>query len=351
MPPTSQSNRKLPVHVVGFNQNISYISSRLRLLKLIPYLLCIVLILSFFLSTDGVTIDIWGYQLHFGGILRIISISGLIGFLTNWIAITMLFRPIKPRPVFGQGLIPAQKVIIAEKLANTVNKNLINTSIIRERLINSGILSNLLDSAESSIYELSESQDFREYLYQSVADGIRDVLSDVHVREKFAERILLEFEQSLHDKGLERIAFKAYKQLRGNEAAEILSRTLEQVPDILYDNRHNFDDIIEGLPSRVKNKRSDLEQYLLASLEKLLDHIDVKSIVKNNLNNYDEGRLENLIKESTFEQLNYIKYLGAVLGMIGGLFIWNSIAALILVVPIILILLILDTLLSKLRVH
>jgi hypothetical protein len=38
---------------------------------------------------------------------------------------------------------------------------------------------------------------------------------------------------------------------------------------------------------------------------------------------YDESRLEDLLKKTTNEQLNYIKYLGGVLGVVGGLVIWE----------------------------
>ena len=44
---------------------------------------------------------------------------------------------------------------------------------------------------------------------------------------------------------------------------------------------------------------------------------------------YDEKRLEDMLKRATNEQLNYIKYLGGVLGCIGGLVIWQPIPSLI----------------------
>jgi len=43
---------------------------------------------------------------------------------------------------------------------------------------------------------------------------------------------------------------------------------------------------------------------------------------------YDERQLEDLLKRTTNEQLNYIKYLGGVLGLLGGLVIWEPVAAL-----------------------
>jgi len=44
---------------------------------------------------------------------------------------------------------------------------------------------------------------------------------------------------------------------------------------------------------------------------------------------FDEGQLENLLKSTSNEQLNYIKYLGAILGVFGGFVIWEPVGALV----------------------
>ena len=60
-----------------------------------------------------------------------------------------------------------------------------------------------------------------------------------------------------------------------------------------------------------------------------VENLDVYSMVMSNMMSYDEGKLEALIKNSSNEQLNYIKYLGGVLGAIGGLVIWQPLPALV----------------------
>ena len=81
----------------------------LKLLFLFPLLLIGTFVTSFYWDFNGVQTTVMGFSVEFEGLMRILSISGLIGFLTNWLAITMLFRPAKRRPIFGQGLVPAQK--------------------------------------------------------------------------------------------------------------------------------------------------------------------------------------------------------------------------------------------------
>ncbi|HHG85381.1 MAG TPA: DUF445 family protein, partial [Bacteroidetes bacterium] len=81
-----------------------------RILRLLPLICLGGFITSFwvdFQQTD--TLDLFGYTLQLEALLRVVSVSGLIGFSTNWIAIKMLFKPVLRRPIWGQGLIPAQK--------------------------------------------------------------------------------------------------------------------------------------------------------------------------------------------------------------------------------------------------
>lgn len=315
----------------------------------IPWILLGLFIASFFYDFPDDIYLVGPLEITFNGILRILSISGLIGFLTNWVAITMLFRPQLPRPVFGQGLIPAQKHVIAEKLSVSISKNLINAEHIQQKLVDSEILSKVIRAAENQMFSLAEDPEFRESLYASFTDIIRNVLTDEDLRKTLSVRILNEFENSMPTSSLEKIAFQTYKRFRGDEAEAILGRTLEQVPQLLYEHRAEFDEMIESLPAKITSHRDDIETYILRSIQQILNEIDVRSIVKQNINNYDEGRIETLIKESTIDQLRYIKYLGGVLGTFGGLFIWNPIVAFILLSGLGSILYISDITISRLK--
>jgi hypothetical protein len=75
----------------------------------------------------------------------------------------------------------------------------------------------------------------------------------------------------------------------------------------------------------------------------------VHALVEDNLREYDEQRLEKLIKNASNDQLQYIQYLGAVLGTLGGFIIWKPIGSLALLILIISITLGLDNLLHWLK--
>ncbi|MFW5838573.1 MAG: DUF445 domain-containing protein [Bacillota bacterium] len=66
-------------------------------------------------------------------------IGGFIGYLTNKIAVKMLFRPIKPRKIIFftfQGLLPKRKSTIALSMGKTIEDAFISQEDITDTLIN-----------------------------------------------------------------------------------------------------------------------------------------------------------------------------------------------------------------------
>lgn len=72
-------------------------------------------------------------------------IGAFIGWITNWLAIKMLFHPRKPVKVLFitfQGIFPKNKPRIAEKLGTIVQRDLINFDDINDRLQDPDALNN-----------------------------------------------------------------------------------------------------------------------------------------------------------------------------------------------------------------
>ncbi len=64
-------------------------------------------------------------------------LSGAVGYLTNWIAIEMVFRPYEPKkwlPFWRQGLIPRNKPSIAKKVGDKVGNELLSPEKIASEL-------------------------------------------------------------------------------------------------------------------------------------------------------------------------------------------------------------------------
>ncbi|HNF49642.1 MAG TPA: DUF445 family protein, partial [Chitinophagales bacterium] len=72
-------------------------------------------------------------------------IGAFIGWITNWLAIKMLFRPRQPVKILWftfQGIFPKNKPRIANKLGEIVQRDLINFTDIKDRLKDPDALKN-----------------------------------------------------------------------------------------------------------------------------------------------------------------------------------------------------------------
>ncbi len=81
-------------------------------------------------------------------------ISAFIGWVTNWIAIKMLFHPRNPVNVLGitiQGIFPKRQEQFAEKLGKLVSKELLSFSDIEEKISSPDNVKKILPMVETHI--------------------------------------------------------------------------------------------------------------------------------------------------------------------------------------------------------
>lgn len=321
----------------------------LKLLFLFPLLLIGTFITSFYWDFDGVQTTLFGFSVEFEGLMRILSISGLIGFLTNWLAITMLFRPAKRRPIFGQGLVPAQKDRIAFRLAAAVSEDLINPDIIKQKIQESNAISKYRAQATEYIREVIDDPEFRTDLKALAVNYVDEMVAQPEVRANIAESIIHQIENNIEENSFEKVALKAYSFIKGQEMQSLVEDALTKLPGGVEKGLDKLDSFLDTLPDKIEANSSTIENIVTSLLYKLINQLDVHALVEDNLREYDEQRLEKLIKNASNDQLQYIQYLGAVLGTLGGFIIWKPIGSLVLLVLIISITLGLDILLHWIK--
>ena len=110
-----------------------------------------------------------------------------------------------------------------------------------------------------------------------------------------------------------------------------------------------MDEFLDTLPQTIRNNSDTIEEMVTNIIYRLINQLDVHALVEDNLQQYDERRIELLIKNASNEQLRYIQYLGAVLGTLGGFIIWKPIPSISLLILIIGLIVILDFILMKLK--
>lgn len=306
----------------------------LKLLFLFPVLLICTFIGSFYWDFNGVQTTAFGYLIEFEGLMRILSISGLIGFLTNWLAITMLFRPAQKRPIFGQGLVPAQKDRIAYRLAAAVSEDLINPEIIKQKIQESQAISKYRAQATEYIRQVIDDPEFRSELKILAVNYVDEMVAQPEVRTNIAESIIHQIENNIEENSFEKVALKAYSFIKGQEMQTLVEDALTKLPGGVEKGLDKLDSFLDTLPDKIEAHSSTIENIVTSLLYKLINQLDVHALVEDNLREYDEQRLEKLIKNASNDQLQYIQYLGAVLGTLGGFIIWKPIGSLLLLVLI-----------------
>lgn len=300
----------------------------LRVLKPIPWILGVTFLFSFIWDFNGINTDFFGLFLQFDGLLRIISVSGMIGFLTNWIAISMLFRPLVKRPLLGQGLIPAHKERIAYRLANAVADDLINPDLINMKIRESQAIKKYRKQTVNHLQRVTSSEPFRQDLKIWLMNYIRSIVEDPEFKQSMSDQLLAELEDAMQDKILEKAVLKTYSFFRGQSLKQFIIELLDRLPVTAERNIRYLDDYLDDLPSKINSNSDQIDEVITQVLNRLVNQLNVQKLVEENLRKYDEKKLEMMIRNATNEQLKTIQYLGALLGTIGGFIIWEPILSL-----------------------
>ena len=304
----------------------------LPLLRVTPWILAVAFALSFAWDFPGVTVSVAGYTIGLEHLLRYTTVSGLIGFGTNWLAITMLFRPREERPIVGQGLVPSQRERVAFRLAQAVSDELINKRIIIQKIRESGLAAQYRDLLVAMAGDVMTDDEIRTELKTLLRTVLRDVLSTPAVQDRIADFTAEQMERNAE--GLPGVALSAYRLFGEEDFQARLRQAARRLPQTVGPLLNELDPVLDRLPAHLDRHGDAIEDLLSQLILRLVGTLDVERIIFENVRAYDEQQLEMLLRRTTNEQLNYIKYLGAVLGIVGGLIIWAPAPALTIVTSI-----------------
>ena len=101
-----------------------------------------------------------------------------IGYVTNWIAVKMMFRPLKPVKIgkltvpFTPGILPKNKERIAKAIGNTISNNLLTENTLAESLLSEEKQKLIRESIERKIYEISNEEEI------TIKEKIKDYIDE-----------------------------------------------------------------------------------------------------------------------------------------------------------------------------
>ncbi len=262
------------------------------------------------------------------GIVRTLCVTGLVGYGTNWLAIKMLFYPRRKRPLLGQGLIPSRKNQIVIRLGEQISKEIINSELIVEQIRKSGLVSKHRERITDSLRSLLHTPEFRTDIIELSQHYITEFLRSPEFQHRVRDFVKgMDFENvGFVEGGILRV----YKMLTGDQ--DISDRLQEVIGNLTF-RMDRYEErlfhYLHSIPDAMEEQSHVIEDYALNAIMFLVDQISVQDVIVDNLEQFDEVRLERLLWRSTNDQLQYIQYLGCLLGVFGAVFVWMPVESLV----------------------
>ena len=283
-------------------------------------------------------------------------VGGVIGYITNDLAIRMLFRPRKAVYIgrfhvpFTPGLIPSQQGRIAQSIGDVVAKQLLNEETLRQTLLNEKTLDTLrqkitvflrtLSKDERTVSDLLRQPGIRDKVNMSV-DELQSKLAGalcakiVEARLGYAvvdsvvgDRMDFITQNKLFSKLIDDNAQGAIREKLAEKVNELIA---ERAPDAsVAIVSHYRGEIMEArlcdLYARYQDREGQITDAIVElyvsilgnNLGRLLKAINIEKIVVAKINALDAAELETTIFGIMKRELNAIVYLGALLGFLMG---------------------------------
>ncbi len=318
------------------------------ILRILPLLFFFGLVSTFLISTDRDFHNWSGDPISLLQLIRTISVAGLIGYFTNWLAVKMLFHPVHPRPVLGQGLIGANREKIIQSLVDGIREEIINEDMLIDKFKNSAMAKEQIIRLSGRLQELTRNLEFRDDLVDVIRFYANRILGDPIIIDMIVDRLMRIDTSKIS--GAEGKALSLYRLLRGEKGVEKkLREFISGIPMHFSSQDEALHRIMDGLPEKLEQWLPELEEHLIRAAVYWIKHADIHSLIKDNLENFDDRRLEKLLLRSSSDQLKFIQYLGGLLGFLGGFFIIIPLESFIILGCVTIMLLSLDWILLKNR--
>lgn len=284
----------------------------------------------------------------------------IIGYVTNNIAIKMLFRPLKPvyigkrRVPFTPGLIPKEKERIAKTIGGVVSTELLDNDTINKTLLSDGIISGITGLVEKLFNKMKLSENtVREELYQKLDKDLVDNMTEkaeediaalIHTKlSKFnfgteiSKKVIVNIRNQYIEKGKIKAAFaKLVDDNMINSLAEPIGKTIDKM--VSENSEAIVGDLIKNETGRIMDtKTSEIaERYwhsipkiksavqsvyirtVKNDLPKVMEKLNIAKIVEDKINGYNIKEFEDLLFSIMKKELNAIIWLGALLGFVMG---------------------------------
>lgn len=272
--------------------------------------------------------------------------GGIIGYITNDLAIRMLFRPYKARHIgkfhipMTPGLIPKEKDRIARSIGQAVGEELFNEQVLAQALTTpemrqklsaawDSAMENLLAQPESLQHLLSQRlgeervSSARQAIIDAAAHKAARSLEGAHLGDAVSDAVM----EKIHNPMIATLAGRIKPQL----SRMIEDMIAEKAPALLHSALSDMaDDFLTRPLGQLAQDHENLllsarrfffdryESLILSLISRILPAIDLAHVAETQIASFQPEELEKLIMQLAKKELKAIVWLGAILGVVMG---------------------------------
>ena len=257
-------------------------------------------------------------------------VGGLIGLITNGLAIRMMFRPLKPIYIgkfklpFTPGLIPKERARLAKSIGDVDKQELLNKDTMKETLLSGSMKEHFSSKFDGIVDKYSKSDEtvgsmvenlIEKERVQEKLDNAKDALALTITRRAIEQDIGKTIVDYAYDEImaktkpiLKSITSSALKSMKQPFAARIndliASRSKPLVEKFLGDEAEGIintplKEIIARYQERIPEIKTFCwniyEEMITKKLADELDTVGIAEVVSNKINDFELPELENII--------------------------------------------------------
>lgn len=282
-------------------------------------------------------------------------IGAVIGYCTNYIAVKMLFRPLKPVKVFGKtlpftpGIIPKRKDQLAESVGDAIVNNLLTEEALEKSLLSREILDKLHDKINIKIADMEKDDRMIHDVitYYVNEDELQNSIDKAEnfAAEKLCQKVIeMDIGKMIADEAVEGIKENSLGSLMSKFLSDdmlysmvtpiankidamVKTKGIDMVKNKIHSEFENFENKTVGdIFAAINQSGTDVGQIIVTcysllirkKLTSMLKSIDISKIIKDKIDSMDALEMEKLVLSVMKKELNAIVSLGALIGFILG---------------------------------
>ena len=276
-------------------------------------------------------------------------LGAVIGYVTNDIAIRMLFRPLKPVYIgkwklpFTPGMIPKEQSRIAHAVAQTVSRDLLDEEALRNALLSEDMLCKVDGLADQLLEKLMQSEESPEGLliriageerYAETAEGLKINAAQFICQRLYQSGVAATLTELIAEKVKRKMPFLPSSMIapvQDQIVAWLNEMLLRDCPKILYDVisreadgflQKPVGEIAAPYEEKLSTLRPALREWyaklIETALPKILAAVDIEAIVEQKINSFSAAEMEKLLRTLMKKELSAIIWLGSLLGFLMG---------------------------------